>query len=657
MEGGRQGSSTLNLSVADRQITAEQIMLEAFDLQAEAPKPPKQSIQSMEELEDYRLQKRTEFEATVRQKRHTIGIWLRYAKWEEQQKDLVRARSVYERAREIDYTNPILWLRYAEMEIRNKNINHARNVWDRAISLLPREDQLWYKYVLMEDMLGQYSNVRKIYERWMDWEPDENAWNAYITFEKRNGEIDRVRHIFARYVVCHPKPKVWLRWAKFEESQGEIGNARKVFEDTLDILESEDVHTRLYIDFAKFEEGQKEFDRVREIYRYALDKTPPKKAKSLINNFIRFEKQHGNKDTILEIIVAKRRFQYEEDVELDPTNYDVWFDYIRLEESVGDIERIREVYERSIANLPPSPEKRLWKRYIYLWINYALYEEMETKDYNRAREVYNTIMKIIPHKKFSFSKLWLMFSNFELRRQDITAARKILGYAIGVNPNEKIFDGYIELELKMGNIDRARILYSKYLDWAPENCQAWCKFAEMETALNEIERARAIYELAIQQPLLDMPELIWKGYIEFEIEGGDYDRARELYKVLLQRTTHVRVWISYAQFETSIGQLQTARNIYTTAFDKLKDPERVEERVLLIEQWRDFEEEAGDEITLQKVQDNLPKRVKKRRKVYTEEGEEAGFEEYFDYLFPDQVKSHPSKLLFESAKNWKANKQ
>lgn len=40
---------------------------------------------------------------------------------------------------------------------------------------------------------------------------------------------------------------------------------------------------------------------------------------------------------------------------------------------------MREVYERAIANMPPIQEKRHWKRYIYLWINYALYEELEVK--------------------------------------------------------------------------------------------------------------------------------------------------------------------------------------------------------------------------------------------------------------------------------------
>lgn len=48
-------------------------------------------------------------------------------------------------------------------------------------------------------------------------------------------------------------------------------------------------------------------------------------------------------------------------------------------ESDAEADTVREVYERAIANVPPIQEKRHWKRYIYLWINYALYEELEAK--------------------------------------------------------------------------------------------------------------------------------------------------------------------------------------------------------------------------------------------------------------------------------------
>lgn len=89
-----------------------------------------------------------------------------------------------------------------------------------------------------------------------------------------------------------------------------------------------------------------------------------------------------------------------------------------------------------------------------------------------------------------------------------------------------------------------------------------------------MERARGIFELAIGQPRLDMPEVLttdsfkfyrfvsaftnlpmqflissrllcfqvlWKSYIDFEIEQEEFGNTRNLYKRLLQRTQHVKV--------------------------------------------------------------------------------------------------------------------
>lgn len=45
----------------------------------------------------------------------------------------------------------------------------------------------------------------------------------------------------------------------------------------------------------------------------------------------------------------------------------------------------KKVYERAIANVPPVEDKRYWRRYIYLWINYALFEELQAEDTQRTR--------------------------------------------------------------------------------------------------------------------------------------------------------------------------------------------------------------------------------------------------------------------------------
>lgn len=69
--------------------------------------------------------------------------------------------------------------------------------------------------------------------------------------------------------------------------------------------------------------------------------------------------------------------------------------------------------------------------------------------------------------------------------------------------------------------------------------------------MEDFPRARAIFELAIAQPSLSMPELLWKAYIDFEIEEGDREKTRSLYERLIDLSGHHKVWISYAEFEGS----------------------------------------------------------------------------------------------------------
>lgn len=62
-------------------------------------------------------------------------------------------------------------------------------------------------------------------------------------------------------------------------------------------------------------------------------------ANDLYRRFVQFEKQHGDRDGIEEVIVSKRRFQYEEELKKNSHNYDAWFDYARLEETHGEADK------------------------------------------------------------------------------------------------------------------------------------------------------------------------------------------------------------------------------------------------------------------------------------------------------------------------------
>ena len=90
---------------------------------------------------------------------------------------------------------------------------------------------------------------------------------------------------------------------------------------------------------------------------------------------------------------------------------------------------------------------------------------------------------------------------------------------------------------------------------------------------------------------------------------------------------------------------------------------------MLLEAWKDQEEKIGDEEMTEKVRSKLPRRVKKQRRVKVSNGEteeeggmlclfnglltSVGWEEYYDYIFPDDENNKRNIKILERAQKWK----
>jgi len=283
----------------------------------------------------------------------------------------------------------------------------------------------------MEEMVGAIEQARQVFERWMKWEPDDMGWGAYVKFEMRQGDIMKARGVLERYIACHSTGRAYLKFAHWEEKNHQNNLARTIYERALEELPEMERSSKLLIQFARFEERCKEFDRARIIFRYALEQVPKEESEELNSEYIAFEKRHGNRTGIEDAILNKRRIQYEENIAADKYDYDAWFDYIKLEQNELNIEKTRALYDRAVASQPPINEKRYWRRYIYIWIYYAVFEELHVKDVEKTRNVYKRCLSVIPHKKFTFGKIWILAANFEVRQKDLAAARKIFGQGIG----------------------------------------------------------------------------------------------------------------------------------------------------------------------------------------------------------------------------------
>ena len=681
-----------NREASNIQITAEQLVHDARTQFAPSNVvvPQTVHIADREELNDFLQRKRKDYEERIRKHSHMLRAYLDYARFEASHDSYPRARSILERASNKLAYDPSFWIAYSEIEMKGGFQNHALNVLNRAVGLLPRVDSLWFKYALFQEAIGDEEKTRSVFERWMSWEPKaDEPWFAYASFEERHNQTARARDVYERYCGTHPTCRAYIKYAKWEDSHGRPLNARWIFERSIGALpeeenkaaelpESELKKPEIWIAFAEFEAKRNEFERTRAVYEAALSQVSQEARGRIFANFAAFEKKCRTEstehlDTALSIVILRRKNEYEEILKENPFDYDTWFDMIRLEESLGDIEKIREVYSRA-QSYPPSKdsdEKRFWRRFIYFYIYEAVFEEITGKDLNRAQKAYEKALEVIPHTRFTFSKLWILYSNFLLRNgKNLTEARKLLGKSIGLCPKDKTFRHYIQLELQLGQVERCRVLYQKYLLWNPTNSQAWAKYAEMEKAVGEIKRSRALFELGISQPILDEPEKLWLRYIDFELnkdqefeveeeeEKADEtenkttptERAKRLYERLIERTEgkSAKVWIAFAKFlafSTSVFTIENAREILEKGEKTLKEANLPEARGLIcsarVELERRFllENPENSKELLQKAIDRIPKKVEKIG--------DDGVTITVEWLFPQDVFEEAQKLAID----------
>lgn len=72
--------------------------------------------------------------------------------------------------------------------------------------------------------------------------------------------------------------------------------------------------------------------------------------------------------------------------------------------------------------------------------------------------------------------------------------------------------------------------------------------------------------------------------------------------------------------EDGVHSVDLARRIYERGNDSLKSSGDKDSRALLLEAWRTFENEYGDEESRAKITAKMPRRVKQRRRVIAEDG-------------------------------------
>lgn len=72
----------------------------------------------------------------------------------------------------------------------------------------------------------------------------------------------------------------------------------------------------------------------------------------------------------------------------------------------------------------------------------------------------------------------------------------------------------------------------------------------------------------------------------------------------------------------------------------------------MLEAWKDFEENYGDDTSREIVKNKMPKVVKKRRRAADSTEDNIIWEEYFDYIFADDEVQNRSLKFLQMAQAW-----
>lgn len=131
--------------------------------------------------------------------------------------------------------------------------------------------------------------------------------------------------------------------------------------------------------------------------------------------------------------------------------------------------------------------------------------------------------------------------------------RRVPGYtAVWIN--------YAKWEGSQNEFDRARSMWELALEEDCRNHTLWCKYAEFEMLNKFINHARNVWDRAVA--VLPHVDQLWYKYIRMEEIAGNVAAARLVFDRWMHWTPDQQAWLSYIKFELRYEQVELARQVF-----------------------------------------------------------------------------------------------
>ncbi|KAI8815334.1 hypothetical protein BJ742DRAFT_864568 [Cladochytrium replicatum] len=373
-------------------------------------------------------------------------------------------------------------------------------------------------------------------------------WEKRIQLFKDAGKPEKVAEAYTQAIsTVTPKKAhgkfhaVLISFAKWYEEAGDYANARETFEKAVKIqYKRVDDLAEVWCQYAELELRRKDTTKAREVLTratapprglklnrvvYEDDSLTPQqrvfKSLKLWSYYVDIEEAIGT--------VESTRAIYERILELKIINPQVLLNYATFLEENNWFEDSYKVYERGIELFGFPAAFDIWMLYLTKFIKRYQGTKVE-----RTRDLFENSVDKCPPKYAR--NLYLMFAKFEEEHGLIRHAMRIYDRAtraVTLEDRLEIYQIYISKATEHFGLTSTREIYQKAIDALPDRqARDMClKFAELETKLGEIDRARGVLAYCSQFCDPRMDPRFWETWHKFEVNHGNEDTFKEMLRI------------------------------------------------------------------------------------------------------------------------------
>lgn len=400
---------------------------------------------------------------------------------------------------------------------------------------------------------------------------------------------------------------LWVAFAKFYELHGDIENARVIFEKaTMVNYKSVNNLASLWCDFAELELRHENYKEARIVMKRATEcpRNPTdywilrKKGinvpvQKLLHKNTRLWAFYADLEENLGTLQSAKAI-YEKMLSLKVITPQIILNYANFMEEHKFFEDSFRVYEKGVSIFNYPHVYPIWVAYLKKFIGRYQGTKLE-----RTRDLFEQSVEGIPAKESK--KIFLLYAKFEETYGLCRRAMDIYNRACQTASVEDKLDMYLIYIARCAEffgVTKTRDIYEKAIEsLSDRDLKPIClKYADVEKKLGEIDRARAIYTYVSQYCDPRTEPDFWKKWHDFEVHHGNEDTFREMLR--LRRS--VRAQFSHATLMSSNfvkEKMRVDKNLERQQNTKRQKTDAIE----TLEAEHEAEHEAEQEIEKERI--------------------------------------------------------